>query len=66
MVDRNDFKVDVYRSRDEATGASNWAVRVTHVPSGVTAMREGEGSESLDRETAVASAMSEIENQLGR
>jgi protein subunit release factor A len=64
MVDRDDFRVDVYRTRDEGSGGNDWAARVTHVPSGTTAIRQGEGSDLSDRETAIESAIKEIEAQL--
>jgi protein subunit release factor A len=64
MVDRNDFRIDVYRSRDEGSGARDWAVRVTHVPSGIMVTREGEGSILSDREKAIDTAIKEIEAQL--
>lgn len=66
MLDRTDLKIDVYRTRDERSGRSDWAVRVTHVPSGTTATRKGEGSTALDRETAIESAIKEIEGRLAR
>jgi protein subunit release factor A len=63
MVDRNDLRIDVYRSRDEAAHATG-AVRVTHVPSGIMVTREGEGSTLSDREKAIDTAIKEIEAQL--
>jgi protein subunit release factor A len=66
MSGRKDFKIDVYRSRHEGSGASDWAVRVTHISSGITATRQGEGSDAADREAAVESTIKEIEDMLGR
>jgi len=65
-VERNDLKIDVYRSRDERNGASDWAVRVTHLPSGIMVTRVGEGSDASDREAAAESAIEDIKGQLAR
>jgi protein subunit release factor A len=64
MIDRKDLRIDVYDSRDETSGASDWAVRVTHVPSGVTAYRSGAGSDPAERKAAVESAIGEIDAEV--
>lgn len=49
----------MYHSRD-ATGASERAVRVTHIPTGLVGVSQGEASQAED----VAAAIAEIEAKL--
>ena len=60
MLDERDLKIEVFRSRDHVSGATDRAVRVTHIPSGIVAAVQGGHSEADE----VASAIAEIERQL--
>jgi len=53
-LDRADLKIDVFRSDDQASGASDHAVRVTHIPSGIAAVATGGQSETDDVASAIA------------
>jgi protein subunit release factor A len=59
MVDHADLQIDVYRSRD-ASGAGSRAVRVTHLPTGLVGISQGQASEAED----VTAAIAEIEAKL--
>ncbi len=54
VIDSRDLKIDVYSSRDHASGASDSLVRVTHIPSGIVAFSRDKASEAEDRHAAIA------------
>ena len=53
-LDRADLKIDVFRSDDQTSGASDHAVRVTHITSKIAAVATGEQSETDDVASAIA------------
>jgi protein subunit release factor A len=59
VVDRDDLQIDVYRSRD-ASGASEKAVRITHLLTGLVGISHGQASEAED----VTAAIAQIEAKL--
>ena len=52
MVNEDELKVDVYRASG-GSGADSWAVRITHVPSGIEVIAEGAFENGPNPEPAI-------------
>jgi len=64
QLDPNDLKVDVYRSNG-ANGAGNWAVRLTHIPSGLMLSAQGDYAAGESPKSAIERAKADLLVQLG-
>ena len=63
MPNEDDLKIDIYRS-SSATGGGAWAVRVTHLPSGVEVADNGEFAADDDPSSVIEEATKKLKAEI--